>query len=266
MDPVRQFKFACPVCGQHLQARAAEGGQTTECPSCFKKLKVPHAPTDNGSKLIITAALADTRRSKAGETAEPGYRASAPASSGKGPLVYLLPVLVGATVVIGGVLYLRQLPATGDAESDGRAQRWTDEVEQLTLLEDPVVGRLNGWDFEMTTAFWRDAQLILRQNGAQPEALRLQLTFPLTGGELVPGKTFRLGAGDPPFGTPPRIVWRNESGKEQQKQIHSGYVLWVKFDEVSTTTVSGRIHMCMPDVSQSWIAGSFSAQNRTKVK
>lgn len=103
MDPVRQFKFACPVCGQHLQAAAEEAGRATECPSCFKKLTVPQAPTDSGTKLIITAALADTRRSPVPNIPAPGQSAPAPAKS-KGRWIYVVLSLL-ALVAVGAVLY-----------------------------------------------------------------------------------------------------------------------------------------------------------------
>jgi hypothetical protein len=174
--------------------------------------------------------------------------------------------LVASAVGVGVWFQLKRGDSGSGEEALGRAQLWTDDVNELTLPETPVVGRLNGWDFALTQAQWRDTKLILRQNGGDPEGLRLVITFPLKGGELVPGKTFRVGAADSPFNTPIRMIWKAEGGRDQDKLITSGYVLRIQFDAVSKTRVSGRLHVCLPDTAHSWVAGSFSAENKTRPK
>jgi len=134
----------------------------------------------------------------------------------------------------------------------------------LRLLDAPVKGRLNGWAFDMNTVFWRDTRLVLRQNGGEPEGLRLAIDFPIKGGELVAGKTFRVGPGDPPFEVPLRVIWKNAANRDTEKRFGSGYLLWVEFDAVSGSEVGGRIHLCLPDPERSWLAGRFKAENRTK--
>lgn len=262
MDPVSQFKFACPVCGQHLQARAEEAGETTECPSCFKELTVPQAPTNGGGKLLITAALADGRRSSASRRPRRGSHPTRPLSA-RGPLVFILLAVVAIGLVFGVILFSGNKNSNSGRDMFGRPYLWTEQEAKLTLVETPVVGRLNGRDFELTTAFWKDTQLTFEQAGEGPEKLELQITFPLRGGELVPGKTFRLGAGDAPFGTPMQVSWTDENGAVRRRSIASGYVLWITFDEVSKATVAGRIHLCLSGTNQSWVAGQFSAENRT---
>lgn len=49
-----EFKFACPVCGQHISASTGASGTPLDCPTCYRKLVVPQAPTGN-SKLILSA-------------------------------------------------------------------------------------------------------------------------------------------------------------------------------------------------------------------
>ena len=36
-----EFKFACPVCGQHITSDASATGKHLECPTCFQKIVVP---------------------------------------------------------------------------------------------------------------------------------------------------------------------------------------------------------------------------------
>src|SRR5215831_4051497 len=51
-----EFKFACPVCGQHITADSSASGGQLSCPTCFRKIVIPQAPTAGDSKFILSAA------------------------------------------------------------------------------------------------------------------------------------------------------------------------------------------------------------------
>src|SRR6266853_1165674 len=51
-----EFKFACPVCGQHITADSTTTGTQIECPTCFQKIVVPQAPATADPKFILSAA------------------------------------------------------------------------------------------------------------------------------------------------------------------------------------------------------------------
>ena len=55
VGPMSEFKFACPVCGQHITADSNTGGTQIHCPTCFQKLIVPQAPVAGNTKLILSA-------------------------------------------------------------------------------------------------------------------------------------------------------------------------------------------------------------------
>src|SRR6516162_6065757 len=57
-----EFKFACPVCGQHITADSKDSGSKISCPTCFRKILVPHAPSSNESKFVLSASEADKKR------------------------------------------------------------------------------------------------------------------------------------------------------------------------------------------------------------
>src|SRR5438874_11425642 len=50
-----EFKFACPVCGQHITADSSASGGKLECPTCFQKIVVPQASAAD-SKFILAAS------------------------------------------------------------------------------------------------------------------------------------------------------------------------------------------------------------------
>jgi len=49
-----EFKFACPVCGQHIKCESWQSNTIMECPTCFQKITVPQAPATEDPKFIIT--------------------------------------------------------------------------------------------------------------------------------------------------------------------------------------------------------------------
>src|SRR5258708_11164670 len=51
-----EFKFACPVCGQHITADSTTTGSQLECPTCFQKIVVPQAPASADPKFILSAS------------------------------------------------------------------------------------------------------------------------------------------------------------------------------------------------------------------
>src|SRR5512138_451636 len=59
-----EFKFACPVCGQHITADSSSSGTHLDCPTCFQKIVVPQAPIAD-SKLILSASRPSQKRSHA---------------------------------------------------------------------------------------------------------------------------------------------------------------------------------------------------------
>ena len=59
-----EFKYACPVCGQHMMCDSSQAGTVMECPTCFQKITAPQAPASEDQKLILTG-------SKVGERSAP---------------------------------------------------------------------------------------------------------------------------------------------------------------------------------------------------
>ena len=56
-----EFKFVCPVCGQHIKCELWRSNSMMECPTCFQRIIVPQAPEGDDVELIIKGSKA-TRR------------------------------------------------------------------------------------------------------------------------------------------------------------------------------------------------------------
>jgi DNA-directed RNA polymerase subunit RPC12/RpoP len=57
-----EFKYACPVCGQHIRCDSSQSGTTMECPTCFQKIVAPQAPSMADPKFIITGTKVGAER------------------------------------------------------------------------------------------------------------------------------------------------------------------------------------------------------------
>jgi DNA-directed RNA polymerase subunit RPC12/RpoP len=56
-----EFKYACPVCGQHMMCDSSQAGTVMECPTCFQKITAPQAPASDDAKFIITGTKVGER-------------------------------------------------------------------------------------------------------------------------------------------------------------------------------------------------------------
>lgn len=57
-----EFKYACPVCGQHIKCDSSQAGTVMDCPTCFQKITVPQAPTSADQKFILTGTKVGEKR------------------------------------------------------------------------------------------------------------------------------------------------------------------------------------------------------------
>jgi len=61
-NSMNEFKFVCPVCGQHIKCESWRSNSTMECPTCFQKIIVPQSPATDDVALIITGSKARKQR------------------------------------------------------------------------------------------------------------------------------------------------------------------------------------------------------------
>jgi DNA-directed RNA polymerase subunit RPC12/RpoP len=57
-----EFKYACPVCGQHMMCDSSQSGSVMECPTCFQKITVPQAPSSDEQKFILTGSKVSEKK------------------------------------------------------------------------------------------------------------------------------------------------------------------------------------------------------------
>jgi DNA-directed RNA polymerase subunit RPC12/RpoP len=277
-----EFKFACPVCGQHITADSSTSGGQIECPTCFQKIVVPHAPASQDTKFILAASQVAKPRPASAEAASQLGRLQTSSHRTSVPAIIALVVLLcaaGAAVFLFRDRILKfargQLPAGNNAlQSQPTAPvalntaypiptniTWTLDLANAVLPDTPVAGSIHGSGFRCERAVLREGRLSLTQGEASPWDLGMSLILSARQGEEFSGKTVEIGPDRPQA---PRVVlrWKDEQQQPVTEDFNHGYALKVTFGQATNKHIPGKIYLCLPDTARSFVAGSFDAEIR----
>jgi len=290
-----EFKYACPVCGQHIKCDSSRSGSMMECPTCFQKITVPQAPATADSKFIITGT-------KVGERPVP----TVPADSGPAavrekhvPLgIFVMVFLVCAAAV--AVFVAREIKikrATGQSyPADGQDPRTAATQTQLPPAEPPPVSPLPGlvafvptnlpvptgtnyWTLNVNAVgtpavpaggkvhgrFFTAERMVLNADGLTIRTA----AFPPEAGttiylrpnpiESLYGKSLVFEPNTP--GAPTvNLRWKNAQGQETDEVKTTGYALRIEFGIPASNYIPGKIYLCTPDDLRSYVVGNFNAE------
>jgi DNA-directed RNA polymerase subunit RPC12/RpoP len=114
-----EFKYACPVCGQHIKCDSAQAGTTMECPTCFQKIVVPQAPASADQKFILHGTKVGAERPVPAVVANAEKRPPpVPEKSSRTPaIIVAVLVLLAAVLAIG--FHGKLFRSTGRLASQG---------------------------------------------------------------------------------------------------------------------------------------------------
>jgi hypothetical protein len=271
VKPLRQamseFKFTCPVCGQHIAADSGASGAQIECPTCFQKIIIPQAPRAD-SKYILSATQYIKPPPVTPSPSPAGGRSS---SRKEFPLAIV--ALVAFACVLLAVIYLLHRnpgPASQPGSSAnpsvsvdraGLGKAWTLNLAGATYPDDIASGRVHNRNFNCQRAFVQNGSLALRQgSGYQPD-LVVNVFLPANDENELSGKSFNVQTND--IGLAPRVVLRwKEADLQVAQTFTNGYALKLEFGPVASGRMPGKIYLCLPDASRSFVAGTFEAEIR----
>jgi hypothetical protein len=273
--PMSEFKFACPVCGQHITADSSASGTRLECPTCFQKIVVPQAPASSESKFILAAAQAGKPRPTAGAPA--GDLGPLRKTRDLGPMFAMIGMGVILCAAGAGAFFFRdklfpgrqrtKQPATATGEvqtaiSPRKHSVWTLEPTNAVIPKFIARGRIRGTAFSCERAILVGGNLILRQGSGWPPDLAVSVALFAKLGEELSGKTIEvLPDRLPPI---PKITvrWKNDQPKGGSQSYASGYLLRIVFGQAEGGRVKGEIYLALPDNEQTFVAGTFDAEIR----
>ena len=273
-----EFKFACPICGQHITADSKDTGSQISCPTCYRKIVVPQAPTLGDPKFVLSASEANKPRPP---SATPTPIEGIPRAPGKTVIPPALIILLVLACASGATLFLLRhkifhaKPPSEEAQSGTTTpkaataaapqpeytgtNRWTLDLADATFPDVPASGSVHHRAFELDRATLTGSNLTLRVGTKGSVELGVNIYFFNRQAEELSGKTAEVKPSDPKA---PRVVlhWMEEERKSQT--FRSGYAMKVEFGASSNNTIPGKIFLCLPDTGQSWVAGTFTAEIR----
>jgi DNA-directed RNA polymerase subunit RPC12/RpoP len=286
-----EFKFACPICGQHITADSKSTGSQLECPTCFRKIVVPQAPASADSKFILSAAEANKPRPP--QSIVPGMEPISKAPARTAVPIALIVLLI-ALCSAGATLYVFRgkvfKPKAGSGQSAGNSESSNEDgtVADNKAAPVPVITNNVAWSLDLTNAVFptesaagkiRGEFVSCNRNTAQSSGsqdgkpvvglgfrqtmrglpdLSATIYFSVNQPEQLHGLSINVTTNDTPV---PRVTvrWR-EGANGKSHSFSGGYALKVEFGEVAGNRLPGKIYLCLPDEAQSCVAGTFNAE------
>jgi len=265
-----EFKYACPVCGQHIKCDSSQSGTVMECPTCFQKIIVPQAPAGEQT-LILTGTKAGNGR-PAPTSPEPGPKHPYPPQGVSGVLVVVL-ILIGIGIAVGfvyhGTIFKSPTPvaaknAPGDQTKKtapeleapvASDQYWTLDLIGTGIPTYPAAGRINGQNFICERATLQGGLLTLRYGD-----LDFVINFAGANAQMLSGKSIDVDTNTP---SAARVVLRWKDGDHAMHETFTnGYALLLDFGEAANNRIPGKIYLCLSDDKKSYVAGTFKAEIR----
>jgi len=270
-----EFKFACPVCGQHITADSSASGGHLECPTCFRKIVIPQATSSADSKFIVAAAqVGGPRPVPADAGPADGVRpASARTSMLAAAALLLVLCAAGAAFWTFRDRVFKPGAFAQKPGSKHAAPRtiypiptnitWTLDLASVVIPEQDAVGNLRSNGFFCERATLTGGNLSLRQGGRSGAAdLGVSINFYAKEGEELSGKSIEIPADRLPPLPPVEIRWKDEAQKTRRQKITTGYALKVVFSDAAFQRIRGKIYLGLPDEYKSFVAGTFEAEIR----
>ncbi len=154
-----EFKYACPVCGQHIKCDVSQAGSVMECPTCFQKITVPNAPASGEQKFILTGTQVSARPGQnlqSGDSTRFYARTKFPLAA-IGLLVLVLAGAAGIYAFRGKIFHAGHPSGVNSIKKHGAIGlgTWNTEVEYTNVVVTKGKQVLFKSDFSSGFAGWR---------------------------------------------------------------------------------------------------------------
>jgi len=273
-----EFKYACPVCGQHIKCDSSQSGTIMECPTCFQKITAPQAPAEGSQKFILSGKKVGDRPavpvpSGAGDPVRPP-RPGFPVAA----LALLVLLAVAATSVLlfrdrlfqAGKSQAVSAPAARTTNSappervvlapHANDTNWLLNLAGASIPDVQSAGRIHGQDFLAEHAVLQNGTLNLREGAKGPVEFGLSINFSGVAADVLAGKTISITT-NAPLAARVTLHWK-ENGQVQKDTFTTGYALRMEFGILANDHIAGRLYFCAPDDTKSYVTGNFVAEVR----
>jgi DNA-directed RNA polymerase subunit RPC12/RpoP len=277
-----EFKYACPVCGQHIKCDSSQAGTQMQCPTCFQKIIVPQAPTDEQKYILTGSKVGGERPLPKGLDAL--SRVSSPAKTFSGVaavLIILACIAAAVTFVYRGTIFKKVTPTVGTNSptvTQGSAipsqaplppkksssplvappandTNWTLNLNGMAIPNSTAAGRLKGQDFVCQHAYFSNGYLSLHDND-----LSVSVNFSGAAPEALAGKSLNVTT-NAPQAAHINLRWK-DGDQNMRESFTNDYAMLLDFDGVNGGHLGGKIYLCTSDEQKSYVVGTFSAEIR----
>jgi DNA-directed RNA polymerase subunit RPC12/RpoP len=272
-----EFKYACPVCGQHMKCDSSQSGTVMECPTCFQKITAPQAPATDDPKFIITGTKVGERPIPAAVADAGAAPTPAPQKNSSLPAILFIVLLCAAAVALfafhGRIFKSTGGQGTPEASPSqipvkpptppkpvvaptANDASWTLELAAATIPDATAAGRIHGRNFICVHAILQGGTLTLR--GATD--LGATINFGGVLPETLAGQTINVATNADKAA---RVVLRwKEDNLSLRENFTNGYALRIEFGQLAGNRMPGKVYLCTPDAEKSYLTGNFDAEIR----
>jgi hypothetical protein len=272
-----EFKFACPVCGQHMMCDSSQSGSTMECPTCFQKITAPQAPASDEQKFILAGSKVVERKITA-----PGATAAPAKSEPDNKFLMAAAFVVVLALAAGGAVFAfrgkifksgqaQNLPAVMNEVVKTPAKpavvapaasgtNWMLALGTNAIPDTPVAGRIHALDFIVERTYFQNGILTLREGTRGTMDFGCTINFNGATAEALSGQTINVTTN---ASTAARVTlrWKNDAGSGKDN-FDSGYAMRLEFGALANNRLPGKIYLCTPDDEKSYLMGIFTAEVR----
>jgi len=276
-----EYRYACPVCGQHIKCDTSQSGAPMECPTCLQKIIPPEPPAEGDQKLILSGKKVDDRP----KTSFPSLgqpMMEVPRRNFPVAVLALLVVIVIATTAAAVVFHGRlfksdgkptelawlEIPRTNAALPPGPPvvipqasdADWMLNLGEAQIPEATAAGRIHGQNFLCERSSFQAGTLTLRQGTHGPTEFGLVISFGAATPEMLAATPINVTT-NAHLAARVDLRWK-ETDQVLNDNFQAGYALRLEFGTPANNHLPGKIYFCAPDDARSYVAGTFNAEIR----
>jgi len=278
-----EFKYACPVCGQHIKCDSSQTGTIMDCPTCFQKIIVPQAPENADQKFIITGTQYSEKPAMVPKAAATPM---APEAKKIPVVAVVLAGLLLCGIAAAAVVWMvakhgapdsnPSTPPPDQAETQtppktppkpavvappANDSNWTLALATNDIPDSTAAGRIHGQDFIVERTTLQNGTLTLRAGTHGSLEFGVQINFEGATPEALSGKTINITTN---VDKAAKITfrWKDASGTVQRESYDDSYAMRLELGSLANNRLPGKIYLCTPDDAKSYLLGSFNADAR----
>lgn len=300
-ENMSEFKYACPVCGQHIKCDSSQCGTVMDCPTCFQKIIAPQTASNSDSKIILTGQKITSFASSGQQYSSrvpAGQRAGQRISTGAGFAPAPTSVAAGKSFPVAAILLTTLVLAAGagvfafrgdifksGSSAAGTAGTTGAQTGVPTSSSDSApaapAGNDTNWTMDLSGVIIPSSPAFGRIHGQDFVCTRATFQKGSLALRAVAHGTFEFGITIDFSGEEPEVMagksfnisnnvdraakitlrWK-ENGEVKKAYFQDSYVLRLDFGPLNKTRLPGKLYLCTPDDQRSYIMGTFDADAR----